>query len=230
MALISINNLTVSYKNYVALQNINLEVNKNDYIGIIGPNGSGKSTLLKSIIGEIPIKEGQVKIDPNARIGYVPQFSTFNSNFPIKVFDVILSGTLPSKFKLFHHYTSHDKEQVILALKKLNITSLSSKQINELSGGQLQKVLLARALVMNPHILLLDEPTASLDTNAKQEIYKILTDLNKEVTIMMVSHDIGIIKHNVKTYACLNKTMHIHNNDDQLDPWHFENLFYSKGN
>lgn len=229
MALLEIKNLSVYYNNYLALNDINLEINKNDYIGIIGPNGSGKTTLLKSIIGDITPDKGEIIIAPNVIIGYVPQFSTFNRDFPITVFDVILSGTLPSNYKLFHRYKQNDRNKVTFAIDKLKINYLANKQINQLSGGQLQKVLLARALVTNPDILLLDEPTASLDTDAKEEIYNILTTLNKEMTIIMVSHDIGMIKHNVKKFACLNKTMHVHDNDETIDPWHFENLFYTKG-
>ncbi|GKX31423.1 zinc ABC transporter ATP-binding protein [Vallitalea longa] len=230
MALLKINNLSVYYNDYIALQNINLEVNKNDYIGIIGPNGSGKTTLLKSIIGDITPDSGKIILEPNTIIGYVPQFSTFNKEFPITVFEVILSGTLPTDCKLFHHYRENDRTKVTLVIDKLKIGKLADKQINQLSGGQLQKVLLARALVTNPDILLLDEPTASLDTDAKEEIYNILSSLNKEITIIMVSHDIGMIKHKVKTFACLNKTMHVHENDETIDPWHFEDLFYKKGN
>lgn len=230
MALLTIKNLNVTYNNYIALSNINLEINKNDYIGIIGPNGSGKTTLLKSIIGDITPNSGKIKLAPNTIIGYVPQFSTFTRDFPITVFEVILSGTLPKKYKLFHHYKQNDRNNVDLAIDKLKINALAHKQINQLSGGQLQKVLIARALVTNPDILLLDEPTASLDTDAKEEIYNMLSSLNKEITIIMVSHDIGMIKHKVKTFACLNKTMHVHKNDEAIDPWHFEDLFYKKGN
>lgn len=225
MALININNLTVYYNNYLALDNINFKIYKKDYIGIIGPNGSGKTTLLKSILGDITPDKGTVRIKPNLVIGYVPQFSTFNSDFPIKVNDVILSGTLPSKMRLFHRYKRNDSKEVESAINRLKINHLTNKQINQLSGGQLQKVLLARALVTEPDILLLDEPTASLDTDAKEEIYNILTELNKDLTIIMVSHDIGIIKHNVKTFACLNKTLHVHKNDDSLELEHFQNLF-----
>jgi zinc transport system ATP-binding protein len=225
MALIGINNITVYYNNYVALDNISLQVNKNDYIGIIGPNGSGKTTLLKSILGHITPNTGTINIEPNVIIGYVPQFATFNSEFPIKVFDTILTGALPPKMKLFHKYSATDFNEVDLAMTKLKINHLANKQINQLSGGQLQKVLLARALVTKPNILLLDEPTASLDTDAKEEIYNILSDLNKDLTIVLVSHDISIIKHNVKTFACLNKTLHVHNNDDTLDLEHIQSIF-----
>lgn len=225
MALIDINNVTVYYNNYVALDNISLQVKENDYIGIIGPNGSGKTTLLKSILGHITPNKGTIDVQSNVTIGYVPQFATFNSEFPIKVFDTILTGTLPPKMKLFHKYNNTNYDEVNLAMAKLKINQLSNKQINQLSGGQLQKVLLARALVTKPNILLLDEPTASLDTDAKEEIYNILSDLNKELTIILVSHDISIIKHNVKTFACLNKTLHVHNNDDTLDLEHIQNIF-----
>lgn len=225
MALINIKNLSVYYHNYLALDNIDFKIHEKDYIGIIGPNGSGKTTLLKSILGDIKPDKGEVIVEPNIIIGYVPQFSTFNADFPIKVFDVVLSGTLPSAIQLFHSYTKKNKVEVISVLDKLNINYLAHKQINQLSGGQLQKVLLARALVTNPDILLLDEPTASLDLDAKEEIYKILTGLNKDMTIIMVSHDIGMIKHNVKTFACLNKTLHVHKNDENLELEHFGNLF-----
>lgn len=225
MSLITIRDLTVYYKNYLALDQVNLDIHQKDFIGIVGPNGSGKTTLIKSILGYIKPQSGTISLDPRLVLGYVPQFSTFNQDFPIHVFDVVLSGTLPIPMRFFHHYSSKDKEAVEGILDLLKIGFLSKKPINQLSGGQLQKVLIARALVTQPDILILDEPTASLDIDAKEDIYKLLATLNKYMTILLVSHDISIMKDYVKTFACVNRTLHIHNNNDALDFTHFQDLY-----
>ncbi|QUI23729.1 ABC transporter ATP-binding protein [Vallitalea pronyensis] len=225
MSLIDIRDLTIYYKSYCALDHVNLRIESGDFVGIVGPNGSGKTTLVKSIFGYIQPHEGSVTVKPNTVIGYVPQFSTFNPHFPINVFEVVLNGTLPSPIRYFYHYTEKNKADVKAILNQLKITHLTKKPINQLSGGQLQKVLIARALVTHPDLLILDEPTASLDVDAKEDIYRLLAKLNKEMTILLVSHDISMMKHYVKTFACVNQSLHIHDNNDQLDFAHFEDLY-----
>ncbi len=225
LSLITIRDLTIYYKNYCALDHVNLQIEPKNFVGIVGPNGSGKTTLVRSILGYIQPNKGKITIDPDTVIGYVPQFSTFNHNFPIRVFEAVINGTLPSPIRCFYHYNQKNKTAVTEVLSQLKINHLAIKPINQLSGGQLQKVLIARALVTHPDVLILDEPTASLDVDAKEDIYQLLARLNKKMTILLVSHDISIMKHYVKTFACVNQSLHVHENNDQLDFAHFEDLY-----
>ncbi|WP_051931765.1 metal ABC transporter ATP-binding protein [Clostridium sp. KNHs214] len=212
--IIEIEDLTVYYDSLCALDHINLNIKRGDFIGILGPNGGGKSTLLKSILGLIKPSEGSIKILKNSinktscSIGYVPQFSKFDKKFPINVMDVVLSGALNRKKKFFLKYSSKDREETMKILKFLKIDEFKDRQIGMLSGGQLQRVLIARALISNPEILLMDEPTASLDASSKAQIYSLLKDLNKDRTILIVSHDLEFISSYVDSVACLNKTLY----------------------
>ncbi|WP_102399422.1 metal ABC transporter ATP-binding protein [Haloimpatiens massiliensis] len=212
--IIEIKNLTVYYDSLCALEHINLNIKKGDFMGILGPNGGGKSTLLKSILGLIKPSEGSIKILGNSinkdccSLGYVPQFSKFDKKFPINVMDVVLSGTLNKKGNFFHRYSSKDREEALKILKALEIDEFKDRQIGMLSGGQLQRVLIARALISNPEVLLMDEPTASLDVSSKAQIYTLLKDLNKNKTVLIVSHDLEFISSYVNSVVCLNKTLY----------------------
>lgn len=213
---VEIENLTVYYQNVCALSNINLTIKDKEFIGIIGPNGGGKTTLLKSILGLVRPDSGKIRIynkspsKAHGLIGYVPQFSKFNRDFPISVMEVVLMGRLSSRVPVFHHYTSEDKSIVESIMKKLGIYELCNRQIGQLSGGQLQRTLIARALAVQPQILLLDEPTASLDASSKSDIYEILKQLNQEMTIILVTHDMGAISSYIDTLACLNTKLYYH--------------------
>jgi len=213
---IEIENLSVYYNDICALSNINLTVNERDFLGIMGPNGGGKSTLLKVILGLLKPSEGSIKILGQAPgksispIGYVPQFSGFDKGFPINVQDVVLMGRLKEKNYLFHRYSKEDRAIADTVMKNLDVYNFKDRQIGQLSGGQLQRVLIARALAVQPKVLLLDEPTSSLDTGSKPDIYKILKDLNKEITIIVVTHDIGAVSSYIKTVGCLNKVLYYH--------------------
>lgn len=212
---IEINNLNVFYDDVLALENINLKIKEKDFLGIIGPNGGGKSTLLKAILGLVPYS-GTIKFFSQAPqktskyLSFVPQFSNFDPNFPINVREVVAMGRLPGNFKLFHHLSKNDDFIIDKVLEKLNILDLKYRQIGQLSGGQLQRVLIARALVNKPEILLLDEPTASLDMQSKKQIYSILKKLNEEMTILLVSHDLSILSSYIKKVAFLNKKLYYH--------------------
>jgi len=213
---IEIENLTVYYQNVCALSNINLTVKDREFVAIIGPNGGGKSTLLKSILGLVQPDKGKIRIynkPPNkvhGLIGYVPQFSKFNRDFPINVMEVVLMGRLSKRIPIFHRYTSKDVDTAECIMKKLGIYQLRNRQIGELSGGQLQRTLIARALAVQPKILLLDEPTASLDANSKSDIYDLLKKLNNDMTIILVTHDMGAISSYVNNIACLNTKLYYH--------------------
>ncbi|MFD3155503.1 metal ABC transporter ATP-binding protein [Haloimpatiens sp. FM7330] len=220
---IVIKNLSTYYDNVCALSNINLTVKEKDFLAILGPNGGGKSTLLKNLLGLVKPSKGSIKImgkdlkKCKNTIGYVPQFSKFDKKFPISVLDTVLCGTLNNTKNFFHTYTKENRKFVSNILKQLNLYEFKNRQIGQLSGGQLQRVLIARALAVNPKILILDEPTASLDVNSKSQIYSILKDLNKTKTIIIVSHDINDISSYVNSIACLNKQLYYHGNPESND-------------
>lgn len=219
---IEINNLTVSYGPVEALKDISFNIRENDFVGIIGPNGGGKSTLVKSLLGIIEPKSGNIIINNNKAIGYVPQFAEFDRKFPISVEEVIKMGLMKSKSYFFKKYTKKELEKVENIINKLDIQDLRSKQIGELSGGQLQKILVARALISNPGILLLDEPTANLDVKIKNEIYSMLKKLSKEMTILIITHDIAEVFSYVTCVAYINKTLHYHGRDSKMRKSVFE--------
>lgn len=187
--MIKIENLNVYYDGKIALDNISLNINKGDYISIIGENGSGKSTLIKAILGLVPIKSGNITttLKP-CMIGYLPQQTEVIRNFPASVYEVILSGCT-HKNKLF--YSKDDKKRVLDISEKLNILDIKNKAYKELSGGQSQRVLLARALLHSTEVLILDEPVNGLDPFITSELYSIIKELNNSgITIIMVSHDV----------------------------------------
>jgi len=206
--MIIIKNLTFKYNNETILDNINLEIQKGDYVALIGPNGGGKTTLIKLILGLLKPTSGEI-ILKTKKIGYVPQYTNFSLDVPIRVIDVVLQGRL-SKFKFF--YTKEDKK---IALEKLDLVGMkefSDKKISDLSGGQRQRVLIARALVSEPEILILDEPTSAIDIKGQKEIYKILKNLN--ITKLIISHDINILLEGVNKVAFVSKTLVLHNSPD----------------
>lgn len=213
---IRLENVSVNYGQVEAIKDITFDIKENDFLGIIGPNGGGKSTLIKALLGQVPLTSGKIEINPKKNIGYVPQFAEFDQSFPISVYEVIMSGLMKRKSLFFKAYSASEQNEANELMKKLDILELKSKQIGELSGGQLQKVLVARAMISKPGILLLDEPTASLDVQVKKEIYSILQNLSHEVTILIITHDIAEIFSFVKCVAYINKTLHYHGNDSKM--------------
>lgn len=210
---ILVKNLSVYYGPVCALQNINLRIKKNELLVITGPNGGGKTTLLKVLLGMLQPTSGHVLIDQNVPIGYVPQFVFFDRDFPINTFDAILMARLPKKIKLFQSYLSEDKKKAESIMDKLGILELKKRQIGQLSGGQLQKVLIARALIRDPEVLILDEPTSNLDFKVKEEIYKILPVLKENMTILIVSHEMKEILPYVDSIAYVNKILNYYENN-----------------
>ena len=193
MSLIDIKNLSLGYDGNIVLKNINLKIEENDFICVVGPNGSGKSTLIKGILGLIKPISGTITFNNLKQnfIGYMPQETKVDSNFPASVLEIVLSGTLNKKsMSLF--YTKEDKKLAIKNLKILGIENLKNKHFSELSGGQRQKVLLARSLCATSKLLILDEPSNNLDSKSKKNLYDILTNLNKNynITIIMITHDL----------------------------------------
>ena len=230
MNALKIQNLYVKYGKNQVLENINLEIEDKHFLGIIGPNGGGKSTLLKAIVGLIDYNRGKIRIygkkpsELNGILGYVPQVSQFDRDFPISVKEVVLSGILKSKIKIFKKYTTKDDKKAETIMKKLGIYDLEKRQIGQLSGGQLQKVFLGRALMTEPKMLLLDEPTASIDTNSTTQIYELLSELNEDMTIIIVSHNMEAVASYLDSVACLNRKLY-HHHEKQLDSETVKNVY-----
>ncbi|MFA5327732.1 MAG: metal ABC transporter ATP-binding protein [Prolixibacteraceae bacterium] len=209
--LLEIKNLSAGYENNIVLDNISLEVFSGDFIGIIGPNGGGKTTLIKTILGLIKPISGEMNLHiSKTNIGYLPQVNQIDKRFPISVFDVVRSGKSNSAlFSSFHKNTA-EKEKAELLLEEMGISSIRNKAIGELSGGQMQRVFLCRALMNNPEMLVLDEPSTYVDNNFEGELYLKLKELNEQMSILLISHDVGTISFYVKTIACVNRSLHHH--------------------
>jgi zinc transport system ATP-binding protein len=212
---LEISNLWVEFRGQTVLEDVSLVLERGGFLGVIGPNGAGKSVLLKTIAGLIAPTRGEVRVfgrpisDARGLIGYVPQFGGFDHEFPISVRDVVLMGRLARR-GLLRRYSSADVDFAKRTLGKVGMLDAAERAVGKLSGGQLQRVLIARALAAEPQLLLLDEPTASLDTSVGRDFYELLDELSKEATIIMVSHDVGVIAQHVKTIACLNRRIHYH--------------------
>ena len=205
----------VRYNGTPALEGINLNVAEHDFLGIIGPNGGGKSTLLKVILGLIKPERGMVTVMGNppdksrSRTGYVPQYSNYDHNFPVSVIEVVTMGRY-GKAGLLKPYGRIDKQAAEKALRRVGMLDHAGSQIGQLSGGQQQRAFIARALVSEPQLLLLDEPTASVDSAMQTDFYELLELLKEEMAIIMVSHDIGAVSVFVDKIACLNVQLYYH--------------------
>ncbi|MBN1985124.1 MAG: ABC transporter ATP-binding protein [Prolixibacteraceae bacterium] len=222
--LIKIENLTVGYDRIPVLENVNLEIFEKDFIGVIGPNGGGKTTLLKAILGLLKPTRGKITfredIDNRKKpIGYLPQVRHIDKKFPITVYDVVRSGLLMERRNNLPAAALKTKIEQLLS--ETGILNIRNKAIGELSGGQMQRVFLCRALISNPKILILDEPDTFVDNRFEGELYSRLSRLNNDIAIILVSHDLGTISSYVKTIACVNGDLHYHRShiitQEQLD-------------
>lgn len=218
MSLISLKDVSVSYDDrQKVLDHVNLDILPNDFIGVIGPNGGGKTTLVKTILKALPYS-GEVQYSPvigsdgYRAIGYLPQVSDIDKSFPISVCEVVLSG-LQARKRLFGRYSAADKAKALQLLDLCGIESIARRPIGELSGGQLQRTLLCRALISDPKVLILDEPANFVDNKFEKELYAILRQLNDRMAIIMVSHDLGTITSHVKSIVCVNRHVHRHNSN-----------------
>ncbi len=228
ISVIEINNLSFAYDKDVILENINLHVEALDFLAIIGPNGGGKSTLLKLILGINQSKKGTIKVfekSPKKNlslIGYVPQNTNVNTDFPIKVIEVVLMGHVGSKNPIF----GYGKDEIACAmgaLAQVGMQEYSQSKIGSLSGGQRQRVMIARALCAHPQVLILDEPTSSIDIKGQKEIYDLLKLLNKSITIVVVSHDISVILEYANKAAHINKRLSYHDISNKQATFHTHN-------
>lgn len=219
---ITIRHLWAGYNGEPILEDVDLTVRELDFIGLVGPNGGGKSTLLKVLLGLLPPMHGEVLIMgeplPHGRrhVSYVPQLIEFDREFPISVWDVVGMGRLGRR-GILRRYNAVDAAAVEHALDHVGMLEMKDRPIGELSGGQRQRTYIARALATDAEILLLDEPTASIDPTVSTTIYELLKELNNHVTILMVSHDIGAVSSYVKTVGCLNRRL-FYEGGEQLTP------------
>ena len=213
--IIRISDVDFAYNGQRVLEEVNLEVWEGDFIAMIGPNGGGKTTLLRLMLGLLKPKRGRIRVmgKPAARvshhIGYVPQDVHINRSFPITALDVVLMGKL-APGKRWSRNNSQDRRDGLDALERIDMAGYAHRRIGELSGGQRQRVFIARALVTRPRLLLLDEPTASIDSKGQTEFFRLLKRLNQDVTIIVVSHDLLVISTYVKSVACVNRRLHYH--------------------
>ncbi|WP_411844301.1 metal ABC transporter ATP-binding protein [Salinicoccus sp. HZC-1] len=221
--------LSYTYKDKMettpALKDINLKIDKGDFIALVGPNGSGKTTLIKLILGVIKPQKGEIFINGNSlknfnawqEVGYVSQKSnSFSKGFPATVREVVLSGLTKEK-GLLKRFNRKDGQKLEEVLDLLNISELKDKNISLLSGGQTQRVFIARALISNPSILVLDEPTVGIDAKHVKEFYDVLLRLKeRSVTILLVTHDIGVVVDHADEVACLNEHLHFHGTNQEF--------------
>lgn len=216
--IIQLRDVGVRYEGVVALEHVKLDIFNNDFVGIIGPNGGGKSSLVKAIMGITP-HTGDIDFDQSImhggkpHIGYMPQITTFDKAFPISVEEVVMSG-LQREHGMLRRYTNEDRKRVKEILELTSLNDLSKRAIGELSGGQQQRVLLCRAIISNPKVLILDEPTNFVDNRFENELYNLLHHLSERMAIVMVSHDIGTISSVVRSIVCVNR--HVHRHDSNI--------------
>lgn len=222
--LIKITDLSASYDRKTVLSHVNLTVYEHDFLGIIGPNGGGKTTLVKSILGLHQPDQGEIrfyqdgKVVPGINMGYLPQYNHIDRKFPISVSEVVLSGLSKQK-SLFNRYSKEQHEQVRQIIARMGLEGLEDRAIGQLSGGQLQRAMLGRALVSNPEVIILDEPNTYIDKRFEAKLYELLEEINRERAIILVSHDIGTVLQNVKTIACVNETLDYHPDTEVPPEW-----------
>ncbi len=217
-SVVDIKNVFYSYENIPVLEDITLNINERDFAGIVGPNGGGKTTLLKLILGLLSPRKGAIKVlgknpaEVRNLIGYVPQYGTMADKFPVTAYEVVEMGLYNSSFESSSRSEKLKRIKELFSLAGLN--GLEDKPFFTLSGGQQQRTLIARALVSDPEIILLDEPTASVDSSSEIDIYELLKKLNKEKTILLVSHDVAFISTYINRVICVNKRLACHSIDE----------------
>ena len=217
MKLLELHNVSVSYEGCEALHDVNLTIDSADFLGVIGPNGGGKTTLVKAILGAVPYT-GKIDYAPELfdgrerLIGYMPQITEFDRAFPISVEEVVLSG-LQGRRGFRHRYTKEDRAKARKLLHDTGLEALADRPIGEISGGQMQRALLCRAIISDPRLLILDEPTNFVDNRFESELYHTLRTLNERMAILMISHDVGTITSVVKEIVCVNRHVHRHHSN-----------------
>ena len=197
------------------LEDVNLEVSEGDFASVIGPNGGGKTTLVKLIVGLLAPTTGAIRIfglppaKARPRIGYMPQHAMMDPRFPVRALDVVLMGRLRPRPSI-GGYSQADRVAAECSLAKVGLEDQGARPFSDLSGGQRQRVLLARALVTEPDLLLLDEPAANLDQKVERDFFDLLEELNRRLTIVLVSHDLGFVAGFVRTVICVHRRVDVH--------------------
>ncbi len=213
--LVEVRDVTFGYGREVVLDHVSLAIEPRDFLAVIGPNGGGKTTLLKAILGLVRPWSGEVVFhlpsgsDPRGRLGYVPQFSTFDRDFPLRIAEMVLMGRLGRR-SILRPYSREDRAAAGRALERLGLEGVARSHASEVSGGQLQRALIARALVSEPEILFLDEPTASIDAESRETLRELLEDLNRTIPIVVVTHDVTSLAPMVQRIACINRKLFYH--------------------
>ena len=215
--LVSLRHVSVSYDGHEALRDVNLDIYPDDFLGIIGPNGGGKTTLVKAIVGNLPYRgtitySQELYRGKDRLIGYMPQQSVFDRSFPISVREVVLSG-LQGQKGIFPRYTAQDRRHAEELLRVAGIEELARRPIGEISGGQMQRAMLCRAVISEPKLLILDEPTNFVDNRFENELYRMLTELHKRMAIVMISHDLDALSQSVQSIVCVNQRVHRHDSN-----------------
>lgn len=209
---IEIENLTFGFQDVPVVENISWKLSEGQFVAVVGPNGGGKTTLLKLILGLLEPQKGKIKVFGESpqqalhRIAYVPQNLIYDRQFPINVLDVVLMGLL-SKLPWYGRFKQEEKDKAMAALRKVDLEEKAYAAFGDLSGGQRQRALIARAIVSEPKLLLLDEPTASVDVKAEADIYRLLTSLQGEMTIIMVTHDLQTAINNIENVVLVQRTL-----------------------
>jgi zinc transport system ATP-binding protein len=212
---VEVRDLWFTYDRIPVLKEVSFSLQQDDFVAILGPNGGGKTTLLKLMLGILEPNRGEIRIfgkrprDAREKLGYVPQSTDINLTFPISVFELALMGRL-SRSRFGRRYSHEDKEKVAGLLKKVGMWDYRFWPVGSLSGGQRQRIFIARALAVEPAILFLDEPTASVDREFEIGLYELLEELNKKVTIVVITHDVGVVSRYVKSVACVNHSLIFH--------------------
>jgi len=214
--IVQFENVSFSYDGrHRVLDHVDLTIERLDFASVIGPNGGGKTTLLRLVLGLLEPQSGSIRvfgaspIRARPRIGYMPQFATTDPKFPVRVLDVVLMGRLGPGRRI-GPFSRQDRAAAGDALSRVGVAELARESFSALSGGQRQRVLLARALVSDPELLLLDEPAAGLDQKVEQDFFELLGELNREKTLVLVSHDLGFVQAFVKTVICVHRVVDVH--------------------
>ena len=239
--LIEIKNLSAGYDSRTVLRNVNLTVYDRDFLGIIGPNGGGKTTLIKCILGLLKPTAGEILYSDKRfvtsdkqgsaaqrpaltanrsvlKMGYLPQYNSIDRKFPITVEEVILSG-LSSQKSLISRFTATHREKARQVIARMGLEGLEKRAIGALSGGQLQRALLGRAIISDPALVVLDEPSTYIDKRFEARLYELLAEINHDCAIVLVSHDIGTVLQQVKSIACVNETLDYHPDTGVSEEW-----------
>ena len=241
--LIEIKNLSAGYDSRTVLRDVNLTVYDRDFLGIIGPNGGGKTTLIKCILGLLKPTAGEIlyrvttapnnnpaplvdsaanpqfsTLNSQFSMGYLPQYNSIDRKFPITVEEVILSG-LSSQKSLISRFTASHREKARQVIARMGLEGLEDRAIGALSGGQLQRALLGRAIISDPELVVLDEPSTYIDKRFEARLYELLAEINHDCAIILVSHDIGTVLQQVKSIACVNETLDYHPDTGVSEEW-----------